>query len=61
MTVTALTDNKSGRKEISAIIVPNGTEGFVVGKAYRKMGWHHSDTRELSFNDVHGPEEILLG
>jgi alkylation response protein AidB-like acyl-CoA dehydrogenase len=61
VTVTAITDNQSGRKEISAIIVPNGTEGFVVGKAYRKMGWHHSDTRELSFNDVHVPEENLLG
>ena len=61
VTVTALTDNSSGRKEISAIIVPNGTEGFVVGKAYRKMGWHHSDTRELSFNDVHVPEGNLLG
>ncbi|MGH2826787.1 MAG: acyl-CoA dehydrogenase family protein [Actinomycetota bacterium] len=61
VTVTALTDNRGGRKEISAIIVPNGTEGFAVGKGYRKMGWHHSDTRELSFNDVHVPEENLLG
>ena len=61
VTVTALTNSSSGRKEISAIIVPNGTEGFVVGKAYRKMGWHHSDTRELSFNDVQVPEDNLLG
>jgi short-chain 2-methylacyl-CoA dehydrogenase len=61
VTVTALTDNRNGRKEISAIIVPNGTEGFAVGKGYRKMGWHHSDTRELSFNDVRVPEENLLG
>ncbi|MGH2790151.1 MAG: acyl-CoA dehydrogenase family protein [Actinomycetota bacterium] len=61
VTVTALTDGRNGRKEISAIIVPNGTEGFAVGKAYRKMGWHHSDTRELSFNDVRVPTENLLG
>jgi short-chain 2-methylacyl-CoA dehydrogenase len=61
VTVTAVTDSSNGRKEISAIVVPNGTEGFEVGKAYRKMGWHHSDTHELSFNDVHVPEENLLG
>ena len=61
VTVTAVTDSSNGRKEISAIIVPNGTEGFEVGKPYRKMGWHHSDTRELSFNDVRVPEENLLG
>jgi short-chain 2-methylacyl-CoA dehydrogenase len=61
VTVTAVTDSSNGRKEISAIVVPNGTEGFEVGKAYRKMGWHHSDTHELSFNDVRVPEENLLG
>jgi short-chain 2-methylacyl-CoA dehydrogenase len=61
VTITAVTDTSGGRKEISAIIVPNGTEGFEVGKAYRKMGWHHSDTRELSFNDVRVPEANLLG
>ena len=61
VTVTALTTNRDGRKEISAIIVPNNTEGFAVGKAYRKMGWHHSDTHELSFNDVRVPSENLLG
>jgi short-chain 2-methylacyl-CoA dehydrogenase len=61
VTITAVTDTAGGRKEISAIIVPNGTEGFEVGKAYRKMGWHHSDTHELSFNDVRVPEGNLLG
>jgi len=61
VTVTALSGQSDGTKEISAIIVPNGTPGFGVGKPYRKMGWHHSDTHELSFNDVHVPEENLLG
>ncbi len=61
VTVTALTDQSDGKKEISAVIVPNGTPGFEVGRAYRKMGWHHSDTHELSFNDVHVPEANLLG
>jgi short-chain 2-methylacyl-CoA dehydrogenase len=61
VTATAITDQSEGRKEISAIIVPNDTPGFQVGKAYRKMGWHHSDTHELSFSDCRVPEENLLG
>src|SRR3712207_430105 len=46
VTVTAVTAS-NGHKEISAIVVPNGTPGFEVGKSYRKMGWWHSDTHEL--------------
>ncbi len=61
VTVTALTGSEDDRKEISAIIVPTGTEGFEVGKSYRKMGWWHSDTHELSFNDCRVPQENLLG
>ncbi|MEA2461094.1 MAG: short-chain 2-methylacyl-CoA dehydrogenase, partial [Actinomycetota bacterium] len=61
VTVTAITGDTAGKKEISAIIVPTGTPGYEVGKPYRKMGWHHSDTHELSFNDVRVPEENLLG
>ena len=60
VTVTAVTAS-NGHKEISAIIVPNGTPGFEVGKSYRKMGWWHSDTHELSFNDCRVPEANLLG
>ena len=61
VSITAITGENNGRKETSAIIVPAGTPGFEVGKAYRKMGWHHSDTHELSFNDCRVPEENLLG
>jgi len=61
VTVTAVTAQDDGRKEISAIVVPNDTPGFEVGRAYRKMGWHHSDTHELSFSDCRVPEENLLG
>jgi short-chain 2-methylacyl-CoA dehydrogenase len=60
VTVTAVTAT-NGHKEISAIVVPNGTPGFEVGKSYRKMGWWHSDTHELSFNDCRVPEANLLG
>ena len=61
VTVTAITGDVGGKKEISAIVVPNDTPGFDVGKPYRKMGWHHSDTHELSYNDCRVPEENLLG
>lgn len=62
VTVTAVTGRREdGRPEISAIIVPSGTPGFHVGKAYRKIGWHASDTRELAFDDCRVPAENLLG
>lgn len=50
-----------GSKEISTIIVPNGTPGFTVEPAYLKLGWHASDTHPLSFNAVRVPAENLLG
>jgi len=49
------------RPEISTIIVPSGTPGFTVEKAYDKLGWHASDTHPLSFEDVRVPEANLLG
>jgi short-chain 2-methylacyl-CoA dehydrogenase len=62
VTVTAVTGTEpGGRKEISAIIVPSGTPGFVVSKKYSKVGWNASDTRELSFSDCRVPAENLLG
>jgi alkylation response protein AidB-like acyl-CoA dehydrogenase len=48
-------------KEISNIIIPNGTEGYEQGEPYRKMGWNASDTRPLSFDDCRVPQENLLG
>ncbi len=60
--VACVTGTKpDGSKEISTIIVPNGTPGFTVDPAYRKLGWHASDTHPLSFNNVHVPENNLLG
>jgi short-chain 2-methylacyl-CoA dehydrogenase len=61
ITVTALTGEGEGDKEISAIIVPAGTPGLTVGRSYRKIGWHASDTHELSFDDCRVPQENLLG
>jgi short/branched chain acyl-CoA dehydrogenase len=57
VTVTALT----AEDEISNIIVPNGTPGYEISAPMRKLGWHASDTRELSFKDCAVPEGNLLG
>ncbi|MEJ1155387.1 acyl-CoA dehydrogenase family protein [Microbacterium marmarense] len=61
VTVTAVTGEHEGRKEISTIIVPNDTAGFNVEPAYDKLGWHASDTHPLSFQDARVPEANLLG
>ena len=61
VTITAVTDSGNGRPEISNIIVPNGTPGYVVGEPYRKMGWNASDTRPLTFEGARVPEGNLLG
>ena len=47
--------NAGASKEISNIIVPNGTPGYEQGEPYRKMGWNASDTRPLSFADCRVP------
>jgi butyryl-CoA dehydrogenase len=57
VTITA----RTGENEISSIIVPSGTDGFLVEPAYRKMGWHASDTRGLVFDDCRVPRGNLLG
>jgi short/branched chain acyl-CoA dehydrogenase len=61
VSITAVTGEVNGRKEISNLIVPNGTPGYEIGEAYRKMGWNASDTRPLSFEDCRLPESSLLG
>jgi short/branched chain acyl-CoA dehydrogenase len=57
VTITAAT----GENEISNIVVPNGTPGYDISAPMKKLGWHASDTRELSFRDCAVPEGNLLG
>src|SRR5690606_25535916 len=61
VTITAVTGSSGGEREISNIIVPNGTLGYEQGEPYRKMGWHASDTRPLTFDGCRVPEANLLG
>src|SRR5204862_5107210 len=57
VTITA----RTGEGEISNLIVPNRTPGYEISPPMEKMGWHASDTRELSFRDCAVPEGNLLG
>jgi alkylation response protein AidB-like acyl-CoA dehydrogenase len=60
--ITAVTgEQDGGAREISNIIVANGTPGYEQGEPYRKMGWNASDTRPLTFSDCRVPQENLLG
>jgi alkylation response protein AidB-like acyl-CoA dehydrogenase len=55
------TGGANGAREISNLLVPNGTPGYEPGEPYRKMGWNASDTRPLTFSDCRVPEANLLG
>jgi short/branched chain acyl-CoA dehydrogenase len=57
VTITACT----GDGEISNIVVPNGTPGYVISAPMEKLGWRASDTRELSFQGARVPDGHLLG
>jgi short-chain 2-methylacyl-CoA dehydrogenase len=61
VSITAVSGEANGGKEVSNLIVPTGTPGYEVGEPYRKMGWNASDTRPLSFEDCRLPEANLLG
>ncbi len=59
VTITAVTNDNP--RQVTNFIVPTGTPGYTIGKGYRKVGWHASDTRDLYFEDVRIPAENQLG
>lgn len=60
--VTAITDkDETGKKIISAIIVPTDTEGVTITSNYDKMGVRGSDTAEIVLDHVRVPATNLLG
>jgi short-chain 2-methylacyl-CoA dehydrogenase len=61
VTLTAVTGEVNGEREISTIAVERGTPGYTQAPKYRKLGWHASDTRELIFDDVRVPQDHLVG
>ena len=62
VTLTAITDvDDDATKHISTLLVEVPCDGFVVEKAYDKVGWRASDTHPLSLSNVRVPGENLLG
>ncbi len=60
--VQAMTGKREdGKNELSCILVPNGTPGFITKTMHGKMVWRSSNTGELFFNDCKVPKENLLG
>jgi short-chain 2-methylacyl-CoA dehydrogenase len=57
VTITA----RTGEDEISNLIIQNGTPGYEISQPLEKLGWHASDTRELSFRDCAVSAGNLLG
>ena len=57
VTVTALTDTG----EISSFVVPAGTPGMIIEPAYRKLGWHASDTHGITLHECRVPAANMLG
>ncbi|MFO1462504.1 MAG: acyl-CoA dehydrogenase family protein [bacterium] len=62
VTVQAITGKDgAGKKEISCIIVEQGTPGYTAREMHKKLVWRSSNTAELYFEDVKVPEGNLLG
>jgi acyl-CoA dehydrogenase len=55
------TTEAGGHHGISFLVLERDMPGYEVSRKLEKMGWHASDTGELSFTDVEVPKENLLG
>ncbi len=58
---TAVRTGSPGHAGVSLIVIEKDTPGFTVDRGLAKMGWHCSDTAELSFVDVRVPVANLVG
>ena len=58
---TAVRTGGEGYGGISLLVIDKGTPGFTVARPLKKMGWHCSDTAELSFDDVRVPAGNVVG
>jgi acyl-CoA dehydrogenase len=58
---TAVRTDGPGAHGISLLVIERGTPGFEVSRKLEKLGWHCSDTAELSFTEVRVPAANLVG
>lgn len=61
VTIQALTGEKNGKKQLSAILLDNTLPGYSKEKIKGKMVWRSADTGKLSFDNIRVPKENLLG
>lgn len=59
--VLAKTDSQAGYKGFTTFVVDTSLPGFSVSRNLDKLGWHCSDTSELSFDGVRVPKTAILG
>jgi acyl-CoA dehydrogenase len=52
---------RTGDGEISLLVIDKSAPGFTVTRRLEKLGWHCSDTAELSFVDTPVPAANLVG
>ncbi|WCN81278.1 acyl-CoA dehydrogenase family protein [Micromonospora sp. LH3U1] len=58
---TAVCTDFPGSGELTLLVIDKGLPGFTVGRRLEKLGWHCSDTAELSFVDVRVPVTNRIG
>ncbi|MEV4491707.1 acyl-CoA dehydrogenase family protein [Micromonospora coxensis] len=58
---TAVCTGFPGSGSLSLLVIDKDTPGFTVGRRLEKLGWHCSDTAELSFVDVRVPVANRIG
>src|SRR3990167_10565185 len=59
--VIAVTDKGSGKKGMSAFLVPTNEPGYVVARLEDKIGQHSSDTAQINFDNCRIPAGNLIG
>ncbi|MCC6953247.1 MAG: acyl-CoA/acyl-ACP dehydrogenase [Deltaproteobacteria bacterium] len=59
--VLARTSAGTGYDGFTTFLVDTTWSGFRVERTLSKLGWHSSDTAELTFTDVRVPKEYVLG
>lgn len=58
---TAVRTGGEGFGGISLLVIDKDLPGFTVSKPLKKMGWHCSDTAELTFDNVRVPASNIVG
>ncbi|MCX6229892.1 MAG: acyl-CoA dehydrogenase family protein [Bacteroidia bacterium] len=61
ITAQAITGEKDGKKELSAILLPRSTEGYTTSPIKGKLMWRAVDNGKINLKNCKVPESNLLG